>query len=188
MRTLVMLNGPPQCGKDTAGGIISTLCAIPSHIDKFARVVKDRTHAAYGISNATHDAYEHCKDDPHPDFLGISPRDAYIAFSEAFLKPLHGKQIFGEFLARDLEHVSAPVSILTDCGFQEEIPPVLALFDQAYIIRLHRRGKSFRGDSRSYVYLQHPRIEATDIANDGSIAELSHALIEFLPILPRYAE
>lgn len=97
---IVLLNGPPGSGKDY------TCRAIEKHFDlfytrfnvkrvAFADVLKQWTHRAYGLKLYAQ-AYENCKDQPHDDFLGRTPRECYIHMSEHYLKPLHGRDFFAE--------------------------------------------------------------------------------------------
>ena len=103
MTKIILLNGPPRCGKDYAGNLLTGPGA---RVAKFAHVLKERTHAAYSILHrgqpAPHDWFETTKDEPCGEFLGRTPREAYIAFSEQFMKPLHGVDIFGRLLLAEL--------------------------------------------------------------------------------------
>lgn len=170
MRHVIFLNGPPGSGKDTLGiKLAQTYSGF--EIIKFAWEVKERCHALYGRHDYPHDYFEECKDLPTDFFLGKTPRQAYIAFSETYLKPLHGEQIFGKLL---LKRMTSSLSssrgfIITDSGFASEAAPLMAHYgkNNCVLVRIHAesRYKSFDNDSRSYLHLP---IETVDVYNNES--------------------
>lgn len=197
---LVLLNGPPRSGKDFAGGLLQKNAQLNSagawdrcaYLDKFAGYVKRGTHGAYCIEDgdgelAAHDHFEHCKDTPHPDFFGKTPRQAYIAYSETFMKPLHGPRIFGEILANNYAGVvencprvvanggNEKVLIVTDSGFRPEAEVLIELFTpgKCFLVRLQAEGCSFDGDSRGRIDLSDLGVETLDVINPKTPALLS---------------
>lgn len=173
---LILLNGPPRCGKDTSGQILADAldCAA---VDKFARVVKERCHAAYGMRVVgsglvpPHDYFEGVKDEPLPAFLGRTPRECYKAFSEQLYKPLHGADVFGRLLLADLLGADAVRTwIITDSGFRAEAEPLIEHFGAraTLLVRLHREGCMFAGDSRSYLDLSDLGVTTVDLVNPGT--------------------
>lgn len=161
---LVILNGPPGCGKDHAGGVLRDrvlprLSSGKAGLYKFARVLKERTHALYGRPDLAWDAFENCKDVPNDFFLGLTPRQAYIEVSERYFKPLHGKDVYGRLLAADPEFLSADIAVITDGGFDAEAGPVIATAgaDNVLLVRIRTRETAdhplyepFPGDSRYF--------------------------------------
>ena len=200
---VVFVNGPPGSGKDTVGDI---LCAHGSGrrlVQKFAHEVKERTHAAFRIVDergrpVAHDYFEKQKEVPLECFLGLSPRQAYIEFSERFYKQLFGQDVFGRLLAKRLEltllaaskkkgfaHVPDAFTI-TDSGFEAEAVPIVEMFDaeNCTLIRVHRKGHDFLGDSRSYIDLSSLGVKAVDVDNPGdTIASFQLALERAAPLL-----
>ncbi|MDB5415072.1 MAG: hypothetical protein JWR10_3407 [Rubritepida sp.] len=166
---VVFVNGPPRAGKDTlANAVANRLGARPV---KFAGVLKERTHAAYGLHYAPHGHFEACKDQPRDEFLGITPRQAYIAFSEQMMKPLHGAGVFGRMLLDDmLFHKLAAGFIVSDSGFAAEAAPVVERFGaiNCLLLRIWRSGHDFSGDSRSYIEL--PSVETLEVSNNDTEA------------------
>lgn len=185
---VILLNGPPRCGKDTAGEILARHGA---YVTKFAKRLKEMVHRAFGVVEDTrcpapHYAFETEKDEPQEEFYGATPRNAYIHFSEGCLKPLLGERIFGELVAEELGELelctARPVNLVavTDSGFKAEAEVLIEKHD-CVLVRLHRDGCSFDGDSRGYLAL--PGVETHDIVNDGTIEDLERKLVEVLNLV-----
>ena len=109
---------------------------------------------------------------------GVTVRQLLIDMSEKWMKPCYGKDIFGKIAA---ERVSEAMQlsdhfgeepydlyVFSDCGFDAEVHHVLKLFgnENAILIRLHRDGCTYEGDSRSYIELDDVR--TIDIINHGN--------------------
>jgi hypothetical protein len=155
---LILLNGPPRCGKDTAGEILAKRIW-RARTAKVSAELKRMTHRLYGVRGrqsspfepavyAWHDHFEASKDEPRAEFLGLTPRKAYIAVSELLLKPLHGEDALGKMLARSIHPEG--VLIVTDSGFRAEAEPLVAMAERAMLVHVHREGCTFDGDSRDY--------------------------------------
>jgi hypothetical protein len=99
--------------------------------------------------------WESRKEETIPEF-GVSYRQWQIDFSESFLKK-YRMSIFGDLLAlrihRRFEKKIANLIVVPDCGFDVEIRVMYHRFpkDDILLIRCHRLGFTFQGDSRSYV-------------------------------------
>lgn len=175
---VILVNGPPGSGKDEVGRIIRE--AFGARVTKFAKRLKEMTHALYGLMEGAfprpHDYYEDCKNDPHADFKGISPRNAYIAVSEKLLKPLHGDHIFGQLILEEIAPLEDEIIVITDSGFYEEAQVVIEHYgtDVVKMLQMHRPHHDFSGDSRSYVDIDSIKTEVID--NSGTIADLEHLL------------
>jgi len=111
-----------------------------------------------------------------------------IDMSEKWFKPCYGSNIFGRLCAIGIAEaiesadqldsnvtgdntvvIGLPdVYAISDSGFDKEADSVLQLFgnDDTLLIRLHRDGHSFEGDSRSYIDLDDVR--TVDLNNDGT--------------------
>lgn len=179
---VIFVNGPPRSGKDTAGDaleIILSASAVYTH--KLSKELKERCHAAYyacqlNMDPLPHDEFEDCKDEPLDVFEGLTPRQAYIAFSENWLKPTHGAAKLGEWLAGEMDDSilseDSPMQydryhIITDSGFSEECGPIIEKFgrENCILLRLHREGHTFEGDSRGYLDLDVG--QALDVYNNS---------------------
>ncbi len=170
---VLFINGPPRAGKDTlrlhlqrtTNGLFRS---------KFADHLKCMVHYQLGLWHAVNDPdfYDDVKDDQHPDFMGTTPRKAYIHASEVAMKPLYGADIFGKVLVRRQEQLvgEAPMEgfAISDSGFAAEAQPVIDRWGahNCFLIRIQasRRGCTFDGDSRSYIDL--PGIATLDLDNN----------------------
>lgn len=171
---LVMLNGPPGSGKDYAAQVLMEADDLTVSHHKFAAPLKQMAGALFNI-NAK--AVERLKSSIFDDF-GVTLRQILIDMSEKWMKPCYGKDIFGkiaaykiaeEFQLVDTEILSdRDLYVFSDCGFDAEVHHVLKLFgnENAILIRLHRDGCTYEGDSRSYIELDDVR--TIDIVNHGN--------------------
>lgn len=155
---VIFINGPPRSGKDTlADHIVRTNPGFKKV--KFAQVLKERTHALYGHPDLPHDWFEETKDVPNAIFLGQTPRQAYINVSEKLMKPIHGKEVFGELLLAELVKQADGVKafVVSDSGFADEAFPVIRWVggSNCILVRIHaeKRGCTFANDSRSHIDL-----------------------------------
>lgn len=156
-------------------------------MEKFARILKERTHALYGLFGPRgrpllHDFFEDRKDVALPEFLGISPRAAYIAVSEDLMKPLHGADIFGRLLLDDMRSAAGvDLFVITDSGFAPEAAPIVAWYgaNNCRVLRLSASGCTFRGDSRGYISL--PGVLDYEIENPKTLPGLTAALSPLFP-------
>lgn len=192
---VLFINGPPRSGKDEAGKIAAGLLrgwqGVGSpHVEivKFAKILKERTHALYGVTcgdsgdpvDQAH--FEDVKDKPQDAFLGLTPRQAYINVSERLMKPVHGQAVWGKLLLDEMKNKFADCFIITDAGFYPEAVPILDHFgsENCRLIRMHRSGCDFMGDSRGYIVL--PRVSDFDINNDCDKSALRQTVEHYLLI------
>lgn len=173
--SVVLFNGPPRCGKDTAGHYLTYVAKVPrSRVMKFAGMLKRSTHMDYGLPPEIADnAFERCKDEPHPAFFGKTPREAYIEKSEKRQKPFLGNDIYGRVLLRRMWRAyqeGIRVFWITDSGFAEEATPLISAIgvEKFMLVRIHAdlRGCNFNNDSRTYIEL--PGVRTVDLHNDGT--------------------
>ena len=153
-KKIILLNAPPGAGKDFAAQFLVKNVK-DCRLDKFARVLKERTHALYGFPNRDFMYYEDTKDIASNDFLGLTPRQAYIKVSETYFKPTHGNRVFGELLSKELSNISEEVIAISDSGFYEEAKVLIEKYgtSNVLLIKIHREGCDFSEDSRDYIEL-----------------------------------
>ena len=183
-QSVTILNGPAGCGKDTLAALVQPAAQV-----EFKDSLYYETAQYYGIYI---DAFkEACADRERkeaPYFcvqtfkrFSLSPRQMLIHVSEEVIKPEYGKGYFGEAAAREWIGKCCPL-IASDGGFPDEVLPITDTFgcDNVLVIRLHRDGYNFVGDSRSYIQEDDVNCRVVDVVlRDGEIDEaVKH--IEFL--------
>lgn len=160
----VILNGPPGCGKDTIANLIVERCNSLSPVIKhqFKDVLYEHTAKHYQVDL---DKFIHFASDRElkdsvslAGLHGKTPRQALIHVSEDICKPRYGNGYFGSVEAnriRELKgRVRGPVNVIyPDGGFGDEVLAIESEFDCVLIVRLHRDGYDFTGDSRNYLNL-----------------------------------
>lgn len=184
MIKVVLFNGAPRSGKDSSSEALVTSPASKGWLvveAKFAHALKQAAHELLGLGHLDPEHFDKVKDEPLPEFFGLSPRQFYIALSEKFMKPtINLEQVFGEVLMRKLEHfVNTKAQVrdannvlfaISDSGFAMEAVPVGQEFgwENILLVRCHREGCTFMNDSRSYIELPCTSI---DLYNDGTLEE-----------------
>lgn len=185
---ILVLNGPPRCGKDTLGRIICEGSPSATGTPMAGIPLLQRKKFAAPLRRAMRDLFawdiaklEHQKDEPV--IHGRTPRDVMIALSEDFFKPTFGTRYFGEEMVRALKTFAERETygdvfgvVITDGGFLDELDPVVEAFPgDVRVLRMKRTGCTFTGDSRNYITIQRPGCELADLNNDGTIEELRAA-------------
>ena len=182
MNKVIFLNGPAGSGKDTIGRFLADKLERAS-IYKFADPLKKAVSAFFDLTPEEYQFYfetQQGKNNPSPRFNNKTPREWLIGFSEDYAKKYGGKHVFGTIMANKLtSNFNSGVTktaLITDSGFTEEAEEVLNRFGttvEFFIVRLHRNGYNFTGDSRGYVYLEkeHRLVHALDINNEEGRVE-----------------
>lgn len=155
MKRIIILNGPPESGKDLLAGYLTEKYPFVKHL-KFAAPLKEATHRFYNTTEKHAQAFEHCKDLPNQEFLGLTPRQAYINISEHYIKRFHGDEYFGLMMILQLKKYPYDpnnVFVISDGGFESEVLPITKNFNPnlLWVVPLERDGKTFNTDSRNYL-------------------------------------
>lgn len=174
MPKIILFNGPPRSGKDTATRLaIGTLGKRAAHY-RFAGPLKDSIHGLFGFGVCNQERFDKIKDQPSPLFFGMSPREAYIWLSEDVVKPKFGKDFFAKVATHTLsdKKYDQNIIVISDCGFAEEVEAMIAAFgvQNVAIVYLKRSGTGFKGDSRNYV--TNVECQQYTIENNGTLNEL----------------
>jgi len=154
MPQVILFNGPPRSGKDTC-----TKWLMEKHGDIFQRLrmaqaLKDGVHAMLGLPVFAEE-FDDVKGEELPEFFGKTPRSAYIAAAEQFMKVHFGPECFGHIWLRmyNEQFLEPAIALVPDTGFGPEIQPLINHFgaDQIWLFRIYRKGCDFAQDSRGYV-------------------------------------
>lgn len=204
MNKTIILNAPPNAGKDT---IADALCAATNamhmqmkhHLYKVAaslfnmspsnlRVMatdRERKDRQTQLLMLPIDKYNLlCRITGSKPVRGvsprsthaISPREALIYTSELVVKPSFGRDYFGKIANDNIQVCGA---VFSDGGFDEELPPILLGQEEVYIIKFSREGCSWAGDSRSWLTTQAgvPELVTT---NNGTVQDLVIKILDFI--------
>lgn len=181
---VIILNGPPDSGKDAAiKGILNEVEVDGWYHQMFKTPLYEITAAIYRIPLDTFVEWatdRELKERPTSALNGLSPRQALIEVSEEVIKPYYGKGYFGEAAAMDVKstptHPNGTYIMFSDGGFVEEAIPVFDVVgrENSLVIRLHREGRTYEGDSRRYLQPEdfNREVEFVDVDNDSTEADL----------------
>lgn len=158
---IVVFNGPPRCGKDTAAEVLYAYLSnegyYPIHL-KMSAILKATARAIIGeLSDDPIHVWEQEKDSKLIPGLGITYRQLQIDISEKYFKPVYGDQIFGRLYNAAmgnfdmLASLNRRIFICSDGGFEDEIIPLRKAGHAVTIVHVERRGHNFDNDSRSYI-------------------------------------
>lgn len=158
---VVMLNGAPSSGKDTAAYAIINRAKAPGpwRWERFSFPLKEAAHSLFGhpVNQFGIGRLESKKELPISE-LGVSYRQFQIDMSEKFMKKEYGDDIFGRLLAHRIKRLcllnNHPVFyVVPDSGFLPELRGLQNNLAGAkfLLLRCTREGTSFSGDSRSHI-------------------------------------
>jgi len=184
MLKFLLLNGPPKSGKDTIVKELTQYVKF-NHI-KFSMPIKRMVAALMDIRESD---LENFKDIQSPVLqprnttlkeVRDTPRNLLIALSEDFLKPKYGDDFFGRIFWQHAKGSAHNLIVSSDCGFEAEVERVIsnAGAHNCRLVRLHRDGTSFDGDSRSY--LRDGLCRTFDVPNNGTIHEVTMFVLRIL--------
>lgn len=157
LKSCIILNGPPGCGKDTVG---LELTKYGYQTMAFKEQLYIETAKLFDLPLVELIALQNdrtLKDEPYDDLIHpeagacISPREALIYTSEKYIKPKYGKDYFGKAAADSCVVRNIQFAVFTDGGFGPEVDCLEDIYEWVTVIRLHRQGCTFAGDSRNYM-------------------------------------
>lgn len=176
---LILFNGPRHSGKDTAA--IHCATEFKAHHFKLSGPIKAAIKAMFEISDDAVALLEGVKTTPVPLLFDKSYVDCQISFSEDWVKPFFGKYAFGYLAARHVElhwmnNPNQELYVCSDSGFAEEAEPLIDLFgpENVLLVKIFRDGKTFEGDSRSYIDLD--GITTVSITNNKTQQEYEESV------------
>lgn len=149
MTKIIILNGPPRCGKDTAANAIESYYGADTckHM-KISQPLKDISQMVFG---QPYQVLEMNKEKELPKF-NISYRDAQIGTFQQLI-PVFGAEWLGYCMVNAINAAEQPYFVLSDGGRMEDIRPLIPFFgpENLMIVQIMREGCNFLGDIRSYI-------------------------------------
>ena len=162
---IILLNGPPGCGKDTIAKIIKKY--IGSIDYKLSKPLKDAFKGLFQIEGTIYHILveSDAKDSPLYHDNPITPREVLIALSEEFIKPMFGDAFFGDIAVQAMHQLASKHKTISDCGFNAEVTPIAEAFgyDKVKAILIERPGCEW--DSRERLDCDTIGIEGTWLMN-----------------------
>jgi hypothetical protein len=179
MPKLILLNGPPRSGKDECAKHLFKLpltkhrAGMFPHWFRMSQPIKDAVKVMWDMTSEEVALLEKHKEKEQKGFAGKSYRQVQISLSEDWMKQQFGPRIFGELALRRIKKSIAEVFVCSDCGFPEEVVPLFEMFskDDILLVKLHRPGYTFAGDSRSYIRI--PGVREVHVQNDSTLGHLT---------------
>lgn len=148
---IILLNGPPGSGKDTAAEFITLMVGNSKvHHDKFSRPLKTGLRTIFDFSNSEMKALEAYKEDSNgPEYGDLSWRGMQIEFFLG-LEKTYGPSILGRLFVRRNRNNAKLHTVVSDAGRKMEVVPILDAnaYGNVGIIKLSRPGCNFDNDIR----------------------------------------
>ena len=188
---VIMFNGPPRSGKDSACEII--MKHFPEvHYAYFKDILYEETAKILGLNYsfwARVCQNNNLKDLPMLDLTPgkssglMTPRDILIYLAEKVLKPKYGQDFIARGTADTIVELiqlqreqsnEAAVIVVPDLGFDYEIDTVRKMIPDAHVVSVavYRPGFTFEGDSRNYV-----KDPGFGLHNTGSYEDLENKVL-----------
>lgn len=197
---IILFNGPPRSGKDTAAQYLYENWESFSWsrgICNFLRMSAPLKRMFAAMTNSELDefdnnlTYDRIKEDPLRFLNGKSYRQWQIECSEVFMKPMYGNDIFGRLFVNAVathRFRGETTWVVPDCGFDIEAKTLASLLPEydVFLVQIHRPGKDFTGDSRGYIDgLNLPVTRRFSINNNGTKEEFEDSIEELVQKMVR---
>lgn len=206
-KQVILINGAPNSGKDTVAKIMQQLCGYGKiaafkdqlYVDTaeyfgidfelFKRMATDRILKETKTRMLQHKSGKGWFTKALIFLVGIfsnkfaiTPREALIFVSEKVVKPVFGDDCYGQKLLDTILGSDESHFFIPDSGFVPELFPLTGRDDvECLVIRLHRDGCDFSGDSRRLLTdeeLNALDVKFEDIYNDGDLAALEDKILD----------
>lgn len=154
-KTILILNGPPSCGKDTLADALVE--AFGWQKVEFKAALRVDTASVFDVTIESLRKLEKNKETPtpllrHPETNEpMSLRQALIYTSEQVIKPKFGKEHYGLRMLDSLRLSDKDIFVCSDGGFPHEVLPLCDAGVRVRIMRIDRPGYTFANDSRNYI-------------------------------------
>lgn len=155
-KRILILNGPPGCGKDALASFLVKNVNDSKHLMFKESLYKLALDAA-GLQSHYTELFtdRQLKESiaTSPFYVAgqkVSPRQWLIHTSENLIKPNFGKSFFGDKAASVIAASNAKLFVFSDGGFKEEVLPLIDV-GHVTIIQIKRPNCSYKGDSRNWL-------------------------------------
>lgn len=179
---IVVLNGPPGCGKDTlANALKAKDFATASFKTPIYRMAASLSGVPLNEFISRHTDRE-LKEQAWDKLAGMSTREFLIHVSERVVKPIYGPDHFGRIAAKNIESLPPYFDVVfSDGGF---LPEFDALPHPKLLVRLHAKWASWGNDSRGYIYPYAPNYDLHLV--DGKQDMAVNAIMQAVESLREY--
>ncbi|QDH46525.1 hypothetical protein LAh8_87 [Aeromonas phage LAh_8] len=159
MNPVIILNAPPQSGKDTLANVLKKRFPLMRETS-FKLPLYHLYCQTVGIDYSDFmDLYNTVgwKDTPNTELNGKTPRELMIHISENYIKPFFGDTYFGEQVSKQIEFYEYSREeefswVIPDGGFDSETEHMLKLLGERLVcIQFTRDNKNFDNDSRNWI-------------------------------------
>jgi hypothetical protein len=151
---IILLNGPPRSGKDTAAEfIIQLLGNSKVYHDKLSKPMKSGLRTIFDFKSNEMQALEAYKEESNgPDYGGHSWRAMQIHLFQ-HLETTYGSDILGKLFIRRNKNNGKVHTVVSDCGRSVELIPIVKdiSYGQLGLIRLSRPNCDYSNDIREDV-------------------------------------
>lgn len=183
MKKIILFNGPPLVGKDTAGDIITShdLLGKDVAVEKFARPLVEALASYSGLHiNSVEFVIlrEMHKDKPVLANGTLTPRQ-FMQDLSTLMKKYWGDGVFGEMCARVCNKLSNEYILITDAGFQAEVERFRDLVEgEVDVVQINRPAYTFADDTREYVKFEDRGYFVLN--NDGTLTDYRLAVTDLV--------
>lgn len=181
---LVLFNGPRHSGKDVASLHCESI--LDAHHFKMSGPIKAAIRAMFNLHDKEIAYLEQIKTESTFLLFGRGYVETQISFSESWAKQLFDPWIFGNLAARHIkDHMrhnpEQKLYVCSDSGFATEAQPVINIFgeENTLLVKIYREGKTFAGDSRSYIDIE--GVRTVTLLNNGTVEEY-HQVVKDLVV------
>lgn len=156
---ILILNGPPNVGKDTLADDLVEMDIEDWSVLQFKEILWVETADYYNVDKKKFIFWatdRYIKETPIPDLAGLTPRQALIHVSENIMKPRYGKDYYGKKLLERIKFIKENNGdmnfVIPDGGFEEEVQVLMDAYpENVWIIHMKAKDCSFKNDSRNYI-------------------------------------
>lgn len=163
MTNIVILNGPPRCGKDTAANALQAFFGEEycEHL-KLSQPLKDIVAA---IAGRPYEILEENKDGINVYGMPLSHRDAQIGLFEAVSK-VFSEDWLARIAANKIHAIDKDLIVMSDGGRHAEVNHLIKQCGarNIFVLQIVRRGCTFNGDIRNYI--NDSRVVTSLVIND----------------------